>query len=304
MCDKSTTLFMIKKLPPLNALKAFEAAGRHKNFSKAGEELNVSHTSISRHIRGLEERLGVHLFSRVSKGVEISPAGEKYLKEVSAAFNQISEATEDVAGGGDDRIRISCESTFALKWLMPNLGKFSSQHPKVELAIEATHSLANLDRHECDVAIRFCRTLPQGVESDLISSAPVFPVGSPKILKGKKSKMSPAELMDVNLIVENHGDLWNRWFEVAGIPNAERPTKRGRLASMLAIEAAIAGQGVALVSMELVHRDLEEGRLIKLSDISLTYGDYRLLYLKQTMRSKSAQAFRDWLLEESADLRQ
>ncbi len=294
---------MPRRLPPLNALRAFEAAGRHGSFSEAGLELNVSHSSISRHVRGLERRLGVQLFKNMPRGVKITEAGCRYLETTSAAFDEIAEATEILSGHTEDSISISSEPTFTLKWLMPALGKFHALHPGVDIDIDAGFELADLHRHECDLAIRFCSQDVVGLESDLISKSPVFPVGAPDLMGKKLRNFDAKELLKFRLLVENHGELWRQWFEMAGMPDVKLPNKPSKLKTMLAIEAAIAGQGIALVSMELVANDIKAGKLVCFSDIGLDYGAYKLVYQKATMRRRSVQIFRDWLLNESAGLR-
>ena len=137
---------MPRELPPLNALRAFEVAGRHNSFSGAAVELNVTHAAISRHVRGLEKRLGVQLFKTVSQGVDLTEAGAKYLRTITPALDQIAEATTAVSCKSDRSILVSCEPTFAVKWLMPNLGSFEDAHPGIEVQVQSTPKLADVAR--------------------------------------------------------------------------------------------------------------------------------------------------------------
>ena len=159
MCKEKSQFDMVRRLPPLNALRAFEAAGRHVSFSGAAKELNVSHAAISRHVRGLEKRLGVQMFQNVARGVELTEAGSRFLRAISPAFDQIAQAMEELCGGEEGLVTISSEPTFAVRWLIPRLGRFQELHPNLETRVDASTRLADVQRYECDLAIRFCRVM-------------------------------------------------------------------------------------------------------------------------------------------------
>lgn len=290
---------MPRRLPPLNALRAFEAAGRHRSFTGAADELNVTHAAISRHIRGLEQRLGVQLFSVVARGVELTEAGSQYLQSVTPAFDQIALATEELTSAQVGVVSISCEPTFAVKWLMPHLGDFKANHPGIDIRIDATPKLADLERHECDVAIRFFSGEATRFECDLISRSPVYPVGSPRL----EQPDTLQGLLGLGLLHEDRGSLWCRWFAAAGIENVALPPVSARLATLLAIEGALAGQGLALLSAELVDDDIRKGRLRRFWNVGLDYGGYYLCYLTETGRRATFKAFQAWLLAATETLR-
>lgn len=296
---------MVRRLPPLNALRAFEAAGRHESFSGAAEELNVTHAAISRHIRGLEQRLNVQLFRNVARGVELTEAGARFLKALSPAFDQIAHATEDLSCENEGMITISCEPTFAVKWLMPRLGAFNELHPDVEVNVEATGRLADIERYECDLALRFFKGTSATLECEKICHLPVYPIGAPSLTKSLPAKPAPADLLNLRLLHEDKGQLWQRWFRAAGLSDVSAKELRapGGMSTIIAIEAALAGQGLVLVSDELILSDLESGRLQHFSDQGLDFGGYYLVYLKQILRRKTVRAFRDWLLKATEDLR-
>ena len=149
-------------LPPLNALRAFEAAGRHQSFSRAAEELGVSHSSISRHVRGLEDRLGVQLFRDLPRGLALTEYGAAYLAQVSPALDAIAYATEGLVEVPQGTVWVNSETLFAAKFLVPRLGDFYAQHPEVEIRLEASRQLADVARYETDLAIRFERYGPTG----------------------------------------------------------------------------------------------------------------------------------------------
>ena len=294
---------MQRRLPPLNALRAFEAAGRLSSFTKAGDELNVSHSSISRHVRGLEERVGVQLFKTQSRGVELTAQGAAYLETISAALDQISDATNRLSPQQTTLLQMTCEPTFALKWLMPEIGTFNKQHPGIETRIDASNEVADLHKRQFDFAIRFCRAPIVDLEFDTISEAPVCPVGAPHLMTDDIDLNDPTTLLDLPKLAENHGDLWEGWFKKAGLPLSRLCKSGGGLRTMLAIEAAVAGQGLALVSNELAQHDLKSGRLVQFSNIGVGYGAYKLVYRKEALRKKAFVEFRKWLLAASCDLR-
>ncbi|WP_425407614.1 LysR substrate-binding domain-containing protein [Hwanghaeella sp.] len=294
---------MPRQLPPLNALRAFDAAGRLGSFSGAAEEMNVTHAAISRHVRGLEKRLGVQLFRTVPRGVELTEAGARYLDEVRPAFDRIAEATEALTTKVEGLVTVSVEGTFAQKWLMPRLGGFHAAYPEIELRIDASSRLADIEHYEADLAIRYSyRTWPE-LKSDHIVRSTVFPVGAPSMVPDGGVPKDPRDLLQFRLLHEDRGEGWAQWFRTAGVPDVRLPPVSGPLASILAIEGALSGQGLALISYELIAADVDAGRLIRFSKVGLTFGDYSLLYLPESMRRKPVRAFRDWLLTETQVLR-
>ena len=294
---------MVRRLPPLNAVRAFEAAARHESFSKAADELNVSHAAISRHVRGLEARLGVLFFRTAKRGVELTEDGQDYLKAISPALDTIAEATEALADWPEGVIYITCEPTFAVKWLMPRLGEFQELNEAIEVSIDSSSNLADLKRHEFDLAIRFGKGSWDGLETDLMSKARVYPVGSPRLLEKVGVIKTPLDLCKLKLLHEDDGWLWRHWFAAAGVPDLHLPPFPGALSTVLAIEAAAAGQGVALISDDLAARDLKEGRLVRFHETGMDFGGYHLVYLKSTLRQRAVRAFRDWLLKSSEEFR-
>ncbi|MEZ5812378.1 MAG: LysR substrate-binding domain-containing protein [Rhizobiaceae bacterium] len=294
---------MPRSLPPLNAIRAFEAAGRHESFSAAASELNVSHAAISRHVRGLERRLGVQLFRNVVRGVALTDAGRDLLAEVTPALDRIAEAASNVADATSGLVSVTCESTFAVKWLMPRIGRFNRLFPDVEIDLDASSSLASISGYEFDVGLRYCKRTPQELEYDLICRRPVYPVGTPEIAQWPPAEHRPGMLQDYRLLREDDGTLWRRWFEHAGVEQFSLPKQHGKLSGLLAIEAVLAGQGLALMSDELIADDIAAGRLVCYSDIGFDYGAYYLVYRRETIRRREVRGFRDWLLDVSAPLR-
>lgn len=294
---------MRRQLPPLNALRAFEAAGRHESFSRAAEELSVSHSSISRHVRGLEDRLSVQLFRDLPRGVALTRDGAAYLAQISIALDAIASATEGLAETPTGTVTVNSEPLFATKWLLPRLTEFYVRYPEVEVRLEASRQLADVARYEADLAIRFVH--PGGVYpgSELISDAPLYPYAAPRLVPGPVD--DPRALLDYPLLRDRTNGTWHIWFAQAGIDIApeDLPQNPWRLRSLLAVEAAIAGQGVLLVSDEVVAGEVAAGRLIRLSDVGFREGGYHLVRSDGAMRRKHVRLFRDWLLAQSAPWR-
>ncbi len=287
---------MSQHLPPLNAVRAFEAAGRHESFSQAAEELNVTHAAVSRHVRGLEQQLGVQFFRNVARGVELTEAGRDYLQKISPALAQISESSESIRTRPDGNLSISCEPTFAMKWLMPKMGGFQDTYPEYDVNLISSQHIADVQNNEVDIAVRWCaRYGVDHLESELISATPVFPYGVPDIPTAQK----PEELLKYRLLHEDRGELWTRWFRAAGIEDFSLPKSPKPLDALLAIEGALSGLGIALVSAELVVNDIKRKRLKCLSDTGLSSGEYRLVYTKESKRRKPVKAFREWLIRET-----
>lgn len=294
---------MARRLPPLNALRAFEAAGRRESFVGAAKELNVSHAAVSRHVRGLEARLGVRLFRTLPRGVALTEAGAAYLKEATRALDLIEAATERLTEGARRRVSVSAETTFALKWLAPRLGDFHAEHPDIEIVVDATSRVADLAGGECDVALRWTQREMTEPGARLISNHPVHPVAAPGYAATLETPVAPADLLGLTLLNEDDGALWRRWFAAAGVENAALPGRAGRIGSLMAIEAAIAGQGVALASAELAAKDLAEERLVRLVEIGVAFGGYHVILAPGAAPNGPAARFRDWLLGATEDLR-
>lgn len=294
---------MARRLPPLNALRAFEVAARHNSFTGAATEMRVSHAAVSRHVRALEARLGATLFRRAKRGVELTEDGVRYLKAVSAAFESIAEATEALAKPRDVRVRVSVEPAFAGRWLIHRLGRFQAAHPDVDVVLDASPRLVDLARDEADLAVRYGQGGWPGLRQDLVASSRIFAVGRKELRGRRRAAFAPDELRAFVLLHEDDGGLWRRWFAAAGVADVNVSRGPRILETGLALDAAAAGQGIALADEALIADDLARGRLMKLCDVALDDGGYYLLSLASTQRRRPLAAFRDWLLAETASLR-
>lgn len=294
---------MQRQLPPLNALRAFEAAGRHESFSGAAQELGVSHSSISRHIRGLEDRLNRQLFRDLPRGVALTREGAGYLAEITPALDAISEATERLTERPAGLVSVNSEPLFATKWVMLRLAEFQNAHPEIEIRLEASRGLADVDRYEADMAIRFLSVPGSNPDAILISDAPLYPYAAPGVVDLPLS--SPLDLLKYPLLRDRTSGTWSLWFELAGCPvdPSRVPGAGWRMRSPLAFEAALVGHGVLLTSADVTAHDVVAGRLERISDVGFREGGYYLVLGEGVLRRKPVRLFKEWLLARSADLR-
>lgn len=302
ICAKNARIDrMPSRLPPLNALRAFEAAGRHESFTRAAEELGVAHSSISRHVRGLEDRLGAQLFKETSRGVTLTQAGHAYLADIRPAFEVIAEATERFSDQPAGVVNVSCDPSFAIHWLIPALGDFETRFPEVELRIQGTSELANIERFEADLAIRFLRSGWMEGPNDLLSDAPMTVYASPDLIA--EPVTDPEEFLQYRLLKDRDGDPWREWFVAAGLAEDKIPEPGWRLRALLAYQYAIFGHGVLLASADFIGRDIEAGRLIQVHPTALPSGTINLLAGPGALRRRAVASFRTWLIELTAPLR-
>lgn len=292
---------MGRRLPSLNALKAFEAAARLESFTDAATELFVTHAAISRHIRDLEEWLGTQLFIRTGRGVDLTDAGQRYVSRLTPLFDQIADATREAAAVGDVRqLKVTVEPSIASRWLVPRLGRFNELHPDIELSIDPTNELADFRAGEADVGIRYGAGNWDDVDAMKLTDAVIFPVAAPSLLKGA-GKLKPADLAHYNLLHESRKQWWADWLAAAGVTGVE--DWRGTVfQNHLAIEAAEAGQGFALSDQILCTDSLLEGWLVRPFTFDMKdHWHYWIVRAKGIKETAPARAFREWLMAEMAD---
>jgi len=291
---------MSRTLPPLNALRAFEAAARHESFSRAAQELGVSHSAISRHVRGLEARLGVQLFRDASRGVALTAQGGHYQARIAPAFDVIGEATEGLADTPAGQVVVNSEPVFAAKIVIPLLSVFQRDLPEIDLRLVGSNNLADLDRYEADLAIRYAKTGHLQEPSDLLSDAPIYPFAAPGYLSD--DILRPEDLTRVPLLRDRGPNIWIDWAARAGF-DVEVPDPPWRMRAALALEAAVHGAGVYLGASDGTHLDEAAGRLVRVSQVGFRQGSFHLLTSGQAGRRKAVRSVRTWLLEHTRDLR-
>src|SRR6187431_2637676 len=212
---------MARRLPPLSALRPFEAAARLESFSRAADELHLTHGAVSHQVRALEEHLGVPLFARHGKRVTLTPAGRTFAEAVRNALDAIAGAANALRGRREDRLTVSVLPSFASRWLMPRLIRFMEAHPEIEVSVVATTALANFTNDEVDIGIRFGRGPYPPLVSEAFLEDEWFPVASPKL----KMPRQPADLLQMRIIREDR-DYWDEWFLAAGV-KLEKPLAGG-----------------------------------------------------------------------------
>ena len=296
---------MTTRLPPLTALRAFEAAGRRLNFTRAAEELNVTQAAVSHQIRSLEDHLGVTLFRRRGRGLALSEAGRALLPVLAEAFGRIAEAIEGLGVAGEAGVlSVTLRPYFGMKWLAPRLGRFWQACPQIALRLH--HSIEPVDfaREEADLAVLWGRGDWPGVEAELLLGGALAPVCSPLLMAGAHPLRAPADLGHHNLLHEESHDLWTRWLAAAGAREVD--PRAGTIIddTNVRLEAALDGQGVALGWIPLLADDLAAGRLVRPFDPALEDYGYYVVTPPGGLARPKVRAFRDWLLAEAArDLR-
>ena len=294
----------MRRLPPLNALRAFEAAARHLSFTKAAGELNVTQAAISHQIRALEDWLGMPLFKRQNRALLLTDAGQAYLPAMREAFDIMQQATarlhqRDRSGA----LNVSTFTSFAAKWLMPRLGRFTSAHPEIEIRLGINDTLLDFSSDDVDVGVRYGRGDWRGEHKELLMTEEVFVVCSPKLLEGEHPLREPSDLRHHTLLHDDLPEDWGTWLDAAGADDAVKVRARGDLVfnhSEMVLQAAVEGLGVALGRSALVGDDLLAGRLVKPFDLQLpTQSAYYVVYNENAGDRPKIKAFSDWLHEEA-----
>src|SRR6478609_4350210 len=291
---------MRSRLPPLNALKAFEAAARHESFTRAAEELCVTQGAVSHQVKALEAELGIKLFNRERQRLIITEAGRDYLTVLRDAFDRMAVGTERLLQRQSAGVlTVSTSPDFAAKWLVHRLGNFVEAHPGIDLRVSATMHHVDFAREEVDLAVRHGDGNWAGLSVVRLCSERLFPVCSPKLVSGRNRITKASDLLRFPLLRLDDWKNWSRWFEAAGLtdPVAHGPVLNR--ASML-IDAAVDGQGVALARTALAAWDLINGRLVRPIDISLRMSKtYWIVCPKATASVPKIATFRNWLLAEA-----
>lgn len=298
---------MVRPLPPLNGLKAFEAAARHLSFTKAAVELNVTPGAVSHQIKALEEHLETPLFRRLTRALQLTDAGQAALPILSEGFDKLSEGVDQIRALSENGIlTISASPSFGAMWMVPRLEHFRSRHPDIEIRLDGSDRLVDLARDNVDVAVRYGPGGYKGVRVDRLFGQVNTPVCSPTLLTGEHPLTVPDDLRHHTLLHIDWEDAeasWRMWLLAAGVRDIN--PARGPRFSMesMAVQAAIDGQGVALVGDILVADYLADGRLVRAFDSSLNTPlsfSYYLLSASGRGEQPKVEAFRKWLLEVSS----
>jgi LysR family glycine cleavage system transcriptional activator len=292
---------MTARLPSLNGLRAFEAAARHLSFTRAASELNVTQTAISHQIKRLEEELGVRLFVRQNRALELTAEARDYLPGIRAAFNDLRLATDRLKQKGNDNVlTVSTIASFAAKWLLPRLGKFQEQHPGIDVHITTSTGLVDFTRDNVDAAIRYGRGHWPGLRSAWLMADEMFPVCSPELLNGKRPLRQPEDIRNHTLLhTSSFDDDWRQWLTAAGLP-LDMLAQRGVSFDMIfmTVQAAIDGSGIAMGRTSYVRDDIAKGRLVVPFDIALPAdAGFYLVSPEGGIERPKLRAFREWLAD-------
>ena len=292
---------MQRRLPPLNSLRTFEAAGRHLNFTSAAEELCVTQAAISHQIKALEEYLGATLFVRSPRILELTEAGAKLLPVVQTALDTIGQTISTIRS--DDEISpvsVAVAPSFAANWLLPRLDSLFQQHPKVELSMRHTNAPIDFTRESVDLAVTYGRGKWRGLLAEPILEIDFFPVCAPKLLAEGRELSAPADLSQFTLLHDSDHNTWKNWLSLAGADTVD--PSRGTVMddTNVLTQAAVDGLGIAMGSEPFVREHLSAGRLVKPFDLTLTtdFAYFAVCPREHLLRNEVRQVW-DWLIQQS-----
>ena len=293
---------MIDRLPPLTALRAFDAAARHMSFAQAAAELNVTPAALSFQIKSLEDHLGQPLFHRLNRAVTLTEAGRALAPGTADGFAMLANAWRSARRlQNNSTLTVTAGPAFTAKWLAPRLYEFAQAHPDIELRFSAGLRIMDFDRDEIDVAIRFGYGPDPGLYAIPLAVEWVMPVMTPELARRHPT---PQSLKDAPLLFDDSIDFlrpkcdWQMWFRAVGIDF--NPTHGARFSQAdHAVDAALAGAGIVLGRRALVIKDLSEGRLVAPFKTAIsTKAHFRFLCPEGAENRPQVKAFRDWILQE------
>lgn len=290
----------MKRLPPLNALRAFESAARHLSFTKAAEELYVTQAAVSHQIKGLEDFLSMKLFLRRNRNLLLTEEGQTYFSELREVFQHLQDATERLMARGEKgAITVAMPPSFASQWLVPRINQFSQENPDIDVRIKAVDFDEGFLDEEIDIAIYHGHGKWHGLRADKLHTEYLTPVCAPSLLNSIKPLAELNDLAHFQLLHDGSRDAWKKWikrFNVQGVKVNQGPIFSH---SNLGLQAAALGQGVALGHSLLARPEIDAGRLICPFEEKLVVKTayYLVCYEAQAELGKIA-AFRRWLLSQ------
>ena len=289
-----------RRLPPLTALAAFEAVARHRSVTKAAQELFLTHSAVSQRVTQLEKQLNVRLLTRSRRGVELTPAGARYLETVQSALSTLASASAQYASDQPRQLRLSVVPVFASNWLIGRLSDFHRLHPQIDLDIHSSTAMANVKSGEADVAIRWGDGGWPGLEKVKLFSDELFPVSSPAYAKALGRLRSPADLKRA-VLLRHTLQRWRPWFEKAGLDWPEPARGPTFNDSTLMLQAAADGHGIALARRMLTADMLDRGDLVKLFDVTAPMHEaFYLVFVKASRERAEVAAFIEWIVSVTA----
>jgi LysR family glycine cleavage system transcriptional activator len=286
------------RLPPMNALRAFEATARHLSVKSAADELCVTPGAVSQMLKALELHLGVKLFHRVNRGIVLTDAGQGYLPPVRNAFRQIAEASRRVAVSADSGVlTVSVTPFFAAAWLVPRLKAFQDSHPDIDLQVVTGNALADFARDGVDVAVRHGLGRYKGLRSDRVVAVEIVPVAAPTLVRRLGRPTAPADLARWPHVHDEARQGWHLWLAAHGLAEIGAPRGPAFDDSGLLLQAVLTGQGAGLLPAAMVALEIAAGRLVKLAEpVRLDDFAYYVVCPEETAARPKVVAFREWIL--------
>lgn len=295
---------MSDQLPSLKAIKVFEAAARHSSFKLAAEELNVTHSAVSHQIKSLETELGVRLFDRHTRRVDLTDAGRLYFVPIRQAFDRMRAASEAVRlTAHAQTLTVQVYVTMAMRWFLTRLPDFHARYPDVDVQLSTTDKDWAFNRGTVDAGFLYVRNKEPGMYYNLLYTGRMFPVMSPALLNSYGPLHTPRDLISYPLLsVYTAADDWSIYLKAANVPEPPVLNSVSYDSYIIAQEAAIAGEGIAMTEMAFVRSDLESGRLISPFDLQINRpGDWCFACEKGRETEPRIKQFEQWLADQVAD---
>lgn len=293
---------MAQRLPPLPALRAFEAVARLGSLSDAAGELLVSHSAISHQIKQLQDWLGQRLFDRTARGLRLTEAGERYKRVVCEAFREIAVETASLRGSESANVRLSVLPLFAVAWLLPRLPDFWARHPEIDVTVGYTRFATEVGAERADLTVRF-GSLAEWPDRDgvvLFSGAGV-PVCSPAYREGRRIER-PRDLLACALLHDGDSSYWAAWFRRQGLPPSAADRGQAFTDGNLTLASTLAGEGVALLRRALIGRQIRARTLVQLFDQAVDEDtSYLLLWPRGQPLRRSVLQLRDWIIDQASE---
>lgn len=288
-----------RQLPPLTAIRAFEAAARHLSFRDAAKELNVTHSAISHQIRTLEAWLECRLFEKDGRNIKLNSQGQRYFPIIQSALDDISTATAQLKDlNQSNTLTVHVYVTMAVRWLLPRMHDFHSQYPDIKVRLSTTYLSWEFDSDHADIGIIYTRQKQPELIYQKLFPAPLIPVCSPKLLSGDNPIHTPRDLQHHQLLnVYTAPDHWSIWLNAAGVDPKMIPGDQLMFDNyLLALEAALDGRGVAMTNGPYANEDLRNQRLVRPFDLEVDSGGYWYLVFHQQDKNRTdIQAFTRWI---------
>jgi len=301
---------MSRMLPGTRALKILEAAGRHLNFTRAAEEVGLTPAAVSHQIKEIEDQLGMVLFTRTSRSIQLTPAGVVLLEAVTDALGTLKRATVRASrlARGSEHLRVSLSARFASNWLLPRLAQFQAKNPSLQLTFDISDEIREFDVDDIDVAIRFGSGKYEHARSERLFEPVIVAVCSPKLLEAGVRLEEPRDLLHHTLCYvdwKTSGMVWpnwRMWMAAAGIDDFDDSRCVGFSDSGHVVQAVTEGNAIGLVDLDMIGGELSQGRLIPLFDVQVRIAPpyaYYLVYPESRSHDPGIVAFREWILDQT-----